>query len=308
MLVALSVQLAGAQQVDGLARRVQEKVVPATGTNVTIWAQDGIITLVGSVGSLSARERAVALAKEVPDVRSVVDLLEVAPPVARNDSLIAEDVTRAISLVPGAEVSGVLVYDGKAIVRGRVDSVEHQRELEAAAKKIEGVIALNDQTIPSRRAPAEAAKPMPGKTDAEITRTIRDAYLNDPRLLYWEPVVSVTNGVVKLTGIVSDLRSKLAAADTAANTAGVRAVCDFLRVAGQPATRSDRELQERVQLALSQQLGRAAQELIATVVGGTAYLTGTAASPAQRERAEQVAGAVPGVAFIENELSIVRSQ
>ena len=262
----------------------------------------GIVILHGVAPTLWVRERAAEIVKGVAEVRGVVNLL-VLNPVARSDDLIAQDAQQAIRWCALTHIQLAAVHDGKVVLRGQVDSVQQQERLRRTIKQISGVTGLDDQTVPRQwDVPEKEPRPTITHPDAEIRKAIAEAFLYNPRVRYPAPKIQVTNGIVTLTGNAADLISKQAAAETAAKTVGVVAIRDFLIVPW-PASALDLS----IQAALRRDPQLKSPQVIVTVVGSTAHLSGVVATAADRQRALRIVSGVPGVRFVETDLAILEA-
>jgi osmotically-inducible protein OsmY len=112
--------------------------------NIDIFAQDGIVTLSGSVDSLLKKRRAARIAETVRGVRSVVNQIIVTPPVLRTDADIRQDVVDALLSDPVTESYeiDVSVRSNKVTLTGVVDSWQERKLSETVASAVRGVAAV----------------------------------------------------------------------------------------------------------------------------------------------------------------------
>ncbi len=168
---------------------------------IDVQTTDGIVTLSGSVDNILAKERAAAIAAVVKGVRSIVNHIQVDPPVARKDNEIRKDVNQALLSDPATDSYeiNVEVQNGTVTLSGEVDSWQEKQLSANVAKGVRGVKKINNELSVNwtdERTDAEIK--------AEIEKTLRwDAYI-DHELIN----VTVDNGAVILTGTVGSLAEK----------------------------------------------------------------------------------------------------
>jgi osmotically-inducible protein OsmY len=130
--------------------------------------------------------------------------------------------------------------------------------------------------------------------------------------LQWEPSlnaagigVAVKDGIVTLTGRVTSYAEKTAAARAAARVTGVKAVANELEVGLLPADqRTDEHIARSVANALAWNTSVPSDSIKAVVSQGRVTLEGTVEWYYQKDAAERAAWAAPGVAAVENHLTI----
>lgn len=352
--------------------------VPSNAIDVS--TQDGVVTLTGSVDNILAKERAARVTRMVKGVRSVVQLIEVAPSTERTDTQIQQDVSNALLQDPATESweIGVGVEDGVVKLAGIVDSW-HEKQLAArvasgvdGVREVENRIDIEYDTLRSdheieqeieqtllwdtrvddalikvgvqdgevllsgtvgsayERSVAVGDAWAQGVTevdatdltvewwardamldkdryanldDEQIRQAVKDALLWDPRVASFRPQVSVDNGVVTLTGTVSDLKAKRSAAETASNTAGVWRVKNLLKV--RPGgERTDSEIASAIRHALLTDPYVNRFDVDVDVDHGVARLTGSVDSFFERWQAGDLAATTRGVTSVRNRLDV----
>jgi osmotically-inducible protein OsmY len=143
----------------------------------------------------------------------------------------------------------------------------------------------------------------PVMTDQSITDKIDDELLFDHGVVSTKIDVSTSNGVVTLSGDVSNILAKERATRVAETVKGVRAVVDQINV--RPAvTRSDVQIRRDVESALLLDPATEAYEITATVNGGEVKLTGTVDSYQERELTNKVAKGVRGVVAVDDQIVV----
>jgi osmotically-inducible protein OsmY len=214
----------------------------------------GVVLLSGEAATLSDHRRALECAREVAGVRKVTS--EIRSPdqmsdrelwaqdedVAARDPNFAKDlyVTTTTKLrlmakqdVPALDVN-VDTRDGVVTLFGTVPSEAAKQAAGAEAQKVTWVRRVDNelQVVPKERQEVVAAD------DDRIRSSVEQRIEERPALSDAEIGVEVQNGVVRLTGQVSDSGDRLVAVTTARAVEGVRAVEDDLRIEGSRAVSS----------------------------------------------------------------------
>lgn len=115
--------------------------------------------------------------------------------------------------------------------------------------------------------------------------------------------VNVKDGIVTLTGKVDNLLARDRAAEVAGAIRGVRSVSN--QVVVDPIARSDKELQQAVNLALARNPTTESFQIDASVNNGVVLITGKADSWAERDLATVVTKSIPGVREVRNKVEVV---
>ena len=144
-------------------------------------------------------------------------------------------------------------------------------------------------------------------TDDELRRQVAAELRWDPQVDSEGIELSVDSGTVTLRGTVDSLRQKRAGSEAAARVRGVIGVANVLRVRI-PGTdqRDDDDLRGDVLEALMLD-GSVPMTVDARARDGLVTLTGTAQWHYQREEAESRTAEVPGVARIDNAITLART-
>jgi osmotically-inducible protein OsmY len=127
--------------------------------------------------------------------------------------------------------------------------------------------------------------------------------LNHPRLEGFALDVTVTDGVVSLSGAVDNLKAKRTAAEVAENTTGVLRVRNMIRVRPDDMP-SDAAIHVDVEAALLREPYVEADQVSVAVDNGRLTLSGTVDTAFERAQAEDAAARVKGVIAIENNLLV----
>jgi osmotically-inducible protein OsmY len=269
--------------------------------------KDGVVTLFGTVDSWPERRLSAQVAASVKGVKSVTNELTVAPQPKRPDHEIAADIRRrlAADVWVDERLIDVTVKEAEVSLSGTVGSAAEKTRA-ALDAWVAGVTAVHEGELRVDWRARNASRrdhPYIIRTEEEITQALYDALRYDPRVLAFQPEVTVDNGVVTLTGTVDNLAAKRAAAEDAKNTVGVRRVRNYLRV--RPVSLvPDAELAERIKAALQRDPSVERHEVIVSVVNGKTLLSGRVDSQFEKDQAEDVASRVAGVVEVDNNITV----
>jgi len=281
---------------------------PATESwEIGVGVEDGTVALVGTVDSWHEKQLAARVAKSVEGVLAVDNQIDIEYDAIRSDSEIANEVEQTLMWdvrVDDALID-VAVTDGEVELTGTVGSA-HERTVAIGDAWTQGVRSVDASDLKvewwarDRMLDKERYSDL---TDEQIHDAIKDALLYDPRVASFRPEVKVENGVVTLTGTVSNLKAKRSAAQTAANTAGVWRVKNRLKV--RPTDeRTDSEIAQDIRndLLIDPYVDR--YEIDVDVEDGVARLTGEVDSYFEKWQAGDLAATVRGVTVVRNRLDV----
>lgn len=189
--------------------------------DVFVAVSDGDITLRGTVDNLKAKRAASQDARNTVGVRTVKNRIIVRPSATLSDTIIAENLRKALKRDPYVEhyKIDVTVFSGTAYLRGAVDSYFEKSQAEDVASRVGGVVAVrNNLVVEGDYAPPvydpylggayphDRQKYGPGsyplKTDAQIEEDIKDE-------LWWSPLVDAENIKVSVDDGVATLEGKV---------------------------------------------------------------------------------------------------
>jgi osmotically-inducible protein OsmY len=265
---------------------------------VNVTARDGVVILDGTVDSWQEKQLSGQVAKSVKGIVKLDNRLDVLPDAVRPDSEIEVEVRKQLQTdvwVDGKFI-GVMVDGGKVTLTGRVGSLAEKYSAFTDAW-VPGVISVNVDPLEidwkardeMRRDPADLFR-----TSEQIQQALHRVWKYDPRVKTSQIMAEIDNGIVTLTGVVTDLRAKRAAEEDAENAIGVFRVHNFLKV--RPAsTASDDQLQEWVRKALAQNALLDRYEIKVSVNDGTVYLDGYVETLFEVKQAIHTAEDVKGV-------------
>ena len=271
---------------------------------ITVDTSDGIVTLVGSVPNVSARQYADREAKKIAGVRGVVNELFVTPSF-RADTDIAQDVRQRLrtSASIASDALRVTVHQGSVTLEGTVASWAERQEAGLLAGEVRGVRAVTNMLVvqyPNTRPDAEI------QHDVATTLT-RDVYLTGLPI-----TATVQNGAVTLVGEVATVYQRERAGEAARLVWNVTGVNNNLTVTpgGNMGTRqkhptpTDAQLTAAVYDTLAADRRLAPSEVTVHVQQGEVTLHGVVPSYYQKHIAEQAVHDVVGVARVMNGLTV----
>ncbi|MBD3257515.1 BON domain-containing protein, partial [candidate division GN15 bacterium] len=201
---------------------------------IDITVNNGIVTLTGTVESWQEKQLAATVVKGVAGVRGVQNDIAIDYEEDRPDMEIKADITKRLANDIRVDDNGITVdvTEGAVDLGGTVGSLTEKNRATADAW-VAGVKSVNAEDMDIRwwaRDEMRRASTYVARSDEQIKSAVEDAFLFDPRLLSFNPDVTVDNGTVTLTGTVDNLQAKQAAEQDARNTVGVWRVKNHLKV------------------------------------------------------------------------------
>ena len=189
---------------------------------------------------------------------------------------------------------GVCASDGIVTLSGHVARYDERYAAERAALRVAGVQGVaNEITV---RIPG-----VDQKTDEEIATAAINALLWDVTIPKNRIKVTVTDGRLTLTGNVDWHSQRYAAERNVRNLHGLRSVINQVTIMPKL---SATIVMDRIQSALRRSAEVDAGNINVSVNGSTLTLTGTVRTWAERTDAGWAAWSAPGVAFVENQISV----
>jgi len=214
----------------------------------------------------------------------------------KSDKELQKDVIDELRWEPGvnAEDIGVTVKDGVVTLDGSVDSYAEKWAARQSVKRVSGVKALA----------VEVHVKLPGSTeltDAGIARAAENALQRDVTVPSDRITVSVERGFLTLEGEVEWQFQSSAAEQAVRHLPGVTDVDDVIIVKPKvvPA-----EVKEKIEAAFKRNAILDASQINVQADGGKVTLTGSVHTWAERDVAENVAWAAPGVSAVRDELKV----
>jgi len=292
-----------------LAKAVEAALLndPAADTyEITPKAKNGVVTLSGTVDSWQESRLSATVAKGVQGVIDIKNNITVKYKTERSDPEIKKEIEARLEndvLVDDYLIS-VKVKNGKVILSGTVGSLAEKSRATNDAY-VAGVSSVDSVALKiewwardkMRRKSAYVAR-----SDDQIKKAVKDAFLYDPRVFSFNPEVDVDKGMVTLSGMVDNLKAKKAAEDDARNVIGVWRVKNHLKVRSVNIPADDL-LEKRVGIALFLNLWVGRFEIDITAVAGRVFLSGEVTTLFEKNEAERAAEGVKGVTKVINNIT-----
>ena len=270
-------------------------------------AEDGVVTLSGTVDSWAERQLSERIARSIRGVRELDSQIRVDPPEERSDGEIEAEVEARLrwDVLVNEALIEVEVEEGKVELSGMVGSLAERRRAYADAWTT-GVVDVEDDQLMVVWAvdePELRDELHPILPEDEIRDAITDAFTYDPRVLSFKIDVEVVGSKVTLSGRVDNLKAKQAAEQVARNTLGVAHVVNDLVVAPESKI-SDRQIEARIESQLLINAYTSGYEVEVEVDEGYVTLRGVVDSALERAEASNVAAGVEGVIDVTNRLQV----
>ncbi len=214
------------------------------------------------------------------------------------DHHVKESVLAELDWTPGiaSESIGVAVADGAVTLSGQVHTYPQRRAAIKATLRVRGVTAVADEI--------EVHGPRSPHDDTDLAREV-GAVLE--RVIEPSGTVKaeVRDQIVVLTGSVAWQHEREAVTRAVAAVPGVRDVTNHVAI--KPTVHVSAVLAKgKIVDALRRNAGVEADRITVEVSGDTITLRGVVASWAERSQAAHAAWATPGVAHVQNDLTVTR--
>jgi hyperosmotically inducible protein len=206
---SLVITAACSQSDTGVTTAVKSKMAAddtVKASEINVDTHNHVVTLNGTVGSQTEKERAVLIARDTNGVTSVVDDIVVGPVPAATSGIDADDQKAGDKAYDAKEKTGDAAHDAKVKTEdaGRNAKVKSER----AADKTGEVL-----------------------TDAAITSEVKTKFLAEPGVSGLKIDVDTSNGVVTLNGMVKTKAEMEKAMAIARDSKGVKRVVNHLKMA-----------------------------------------------------------------------------
>jgi osmotically-inducible protein OsmY len=214
----------------------------------------------------------------------------------KTDRELREDVMDELKWEPSINDTniGIAVDDGVVTMSGTVDSYRDKLSAENAALRVYGVKAVAN----------EIKIKLPGtseRSDDEIARAAVNALKWDISVPSDRIKVAVENGDITLSGEVDWQYQKAAVAVDMCRLWGVRAVCNDVTV--KPRIKPA-DLKAKIESAFQRSAVFDARRITVEFSDSKVILSGNVRSFAEKEEAEKVAWAAPGVSDVDNRITV----
>jgi osmotically-inducible protein OsmY len=277
------------------AQLERDASVDAFELDVTV--DEGVVTIAGVVDSITEQESAIEAAYSVAGVVGVVDEITVVSNVDTSmEDVLESDVRAALETNDTVDAGDIRVEvrGNQAILRGTVDTGFERRRAATIAVEVFGVTSVdNDLQV----------EPVTTRSDRRIRRDVREALQRNAVVDAEQIVVSVDDGRVTLSGVVSSRLEEQEAIGIAELTAGATSVVDELVY--EPAVEaSDTQILRSVRRQLRWDTRVDATNIAVSVEDGVVVLRGTVDSAAARSAAITSTWSVTGVSDVVSELEV----
>ena len=194
---------------------------------VKVASKDGVVTLSGTVNEESERGLAQETAANLPGVASVDNRLELKAgyPLKKSNEWLAIDIKTALLFHRSVSMPNTQVYVEEGIVTLRGEAAnETQKELTAEYADIDGVREVkNEMTV--AKVPKTVGQTMREKIDdASVTAQVKMTLLTHRATSVLKTKVETKDGVVTLSGKVSNAAEKDLATKLVSDIYGVNSV------------------------------------------------------------------------------------
>jgi osmotically-inducible protein OsmY len=279
---------------------------PATETfDITIESKNGAITLKGTVDSWQEKQLTEIVTKGIKGVRKVKNQIRVKLKEDRADYEIEQEIKARLAndvRVDHFQID-VTVENCEVSLSGAIGSI-NEKKVAINDSWVAGVRIVKSEDLNVEwwaRDEMRRKQLYESQSDENIKKALKTAFLYDPRVMSFNPIVEVNDGTVLLKGTVDNLIAKQSAEEDAKNVIGVRRVKNHIKV--QPlSTAMGQDLKAEIEKALlaDPYINRFAVKV--DVSDGMVYLMGKVNTNFEKYRAGQIAQGIRGVVDVFNNL------
>lgn len=293
-----------------ISKKIEKELLFDAGVpayKITVRTEDGIVTLLGSVEDIRAKERSARIAETVRGVRSVVNRIEVELSSPVTDAKLIRSIHDALLRDPATESFEVSARadDGAVVLSGSVDSHRERELCATVAKGVRGVKQVRNEISVDYKKERSDREMM-----HEIRQTLRWSVLVDDTLIE----VMVSDGQAVLSGSVGSAAEKREAR-LAAWILGIDEVDDSqLKVVDgmrdekrrhrKYVAKSPEDVRAAIIDALTHDPRVSSLKVDVEVAGSTVALRGAVDNLRAKRAAEQVARNTVGVTLVSNHLKV----
>ena len=280
---------------------------PATDAfQVSTKVDNGNVTLSGIVQSWQEKELCGRIAETVKGVLDVVNNIKINYTAFRSDEDIMADILSRLKwdIYVNQQYINVAVDNGNVTLSGTVASAA-EREWAYDDAWVNGVKSVNDNNLKviwwQNSLPATNRENIILR-DKEIQAALEQAYILDPEIISDRVHIKVNNGIVTLSGTVSNLQAKNAAEEDAKRTIGVFGIKNDLKV--EPETIPENvKIEDGVSRAIKRNPYLDKLKIDVDVQNGVVYLTGDVNNSYEKDVAAKMASSVKGVTAVQNDIT-----
>ncbi len=214
----------------------------------------------------------------------------------KTDVELRKDVFEELMAEPRVNAAAIAltVKDGIVTLAGTVDSYTEELAAERAVKRVAGVKGVVEEMQVAVPGTAQ-------RTDEDIAKAAVRALQWNVSVPAGRIEVTVERGGITLEGEVNWQFQRQAAHDAVCDLPGVK--CASNQIVIKPCV-SASGVKARIESAFTRNVLLDAQGIAVSVDGDTVTLKGTVRSLAEREEADRAAWAVPGVACVDDQLTV----
>ena len=196
--------------------------------HVSVKANDGVVTLTGTVQDKDDRNLAADTVENLPGVVSVRNEIKVEPTYPeKSDAWMAVKIRSRLLVKANVSAAStkVAVVDGNVVLSGTADNSAQKELTEVYAKDIDGVKSVKNEIVVTD-------KPTIGEKidDASITSQVKYALLTHKSTSALKTKVVTSDGVVLVTGEASSDAEKSLVTKLASDVRGVSSVSNKMTV------------------------------------------------------------------------------
>lgn len=214
----------------------------------------------------------------------------------KSNAELQRDVIAELAYEPAIDPAqiGVITKNGIVTLTGTVKSYAEKLDAAEAAERVQGVRAVIDEMhveIPC----------IQHRADEELARAILNTLKWDSRIPDESIKFKVSHGWVTLAGTVDYKHQQRSAEEAIRNLTGVRGITNQIEVKPRPVASDIKGL---IEDALRRSARINEQPITVDIEGNKVILRGTVHSRAEQHEAERTAWSAPGVAEVEDHLTV----